>query len=130
MLVPDPRHAICWTTSSKRVSAAAARPVVTPIRQTASQNRNAPGLASVVGIAPAFSAGVAIRDHTNEGTALLLPPGKDSNNEDVQSKSAISKRKVGNALSQPDCQLLLTGHIAFPCGRPSNSALAMWRQLG
>jgi hypothetical protein len=32
---------------------------------------------------------------------VLLPPGNDSNNQAVQSKNASSKRKVGNALSQP-----------------------------
>jgi hypothetical protein len=56
MFVPDPLHATCWTTSSNRVRAAAAKPVVVPIKQTASQNRSAPGLASVVGMAPLFLA--------------------------------------------------------------------------
>jgi hypothetical protein len=54
MFVPEPCHATRWMTSSNRVSAAAANPVVAPIKQTESQNLAAPGLASEVGICPLF----------------------------------------------------------------------------
>jgi hypothetical protein len=56
MFVPDPCQDTRWITSSNRVNAAAARPVLMPMKQTASQNRSAPGLASVVGIFPLFFA--------------------------------------------------------------------------
>jgi hypothetical protein len=59
-----------------------------PIKQTASQNREAPGLASVVGIALAFSAGVAIRNHTNEGAALPLSSAGESNNQAIHHHGA------------------------------------------
>jgi len=52
MFVPDSCHAARWMTWSNKVSAAAAKPVLTPIKQMASQNRTAPGLASEVGICP------------------------------------------------------------------------------
>jgi hypothetical protein len=54
MFVPEPCHAARWMTSSNRVSAAAANPVVAPIKQTEVQNPAAPGLASEVGICPSF----------------------------------------------------------------------------
>jgi hypothetical protein len=63
--VPDPRHAVRWMTSSNRVSAAAAKPVVAPIKPTASQNRAAPGLASELGICPLFfETGVGMQTHS------------------------------------------------------------------
>jgi len=54
MFVPEPFHAVRWMTSSNRVSAAAANPVVAPSKQTESQNLGAPGLAGEVGICPLF----------------------------------------------------------------------------
>ncbi len=44
----------CWTATSKRVSAAAARPVAQPVKITADQNRTAPGRSSVERIMEAF----------------------------------------------------------------------------
>ncbi len=93
----DPFHTKCWTTSSNRVSAAAARPVVTPMRQTASQNREAPELASVVGIAPLFLAtGVGIRNHTNEDTAWLFLQLSGSNHAHPQESTRAEVPLIGN----------------------------------
>jgi hypothetical protein len=43
----------------------------------------------VVGIAPASLAGVAIRNHTNEGTASMLPLGKASYNRPFRTKVRV-----------------------------------------
>jgi hypothetical protein len=91
--------------------------VVTPIKQTASQTRDAPGLASVVGIAPAFSAGVAIKNHTNEGTALLLPSARDSNNQAIHHHGASSNGRSATSFPNLEGQLLPTGQSAFPALR-------------
>jgi hypothetical protein len=97
--------------------------VVTPIKQTASQNRDAPGLASVVGIAPAFSARVAIKTHTNEGTALLLPSARDSNNQAIRHHGASSNGRSATSFPNLEGQLLPTGQCTFPTPNTLESCL-------